>query len=93
MPLEEIAKINFMIDVYTVILLLGLIVVIYFVVRNKNMKKDIKFVTSIGLIFIAFILYYTPRYYAVINLQKKYFGDMNLQSKFFDFDKEFDQGK
>jgi hypothetical protein len=57
------------------------------------MKKDIKFITSIGLIFITFILYYTPRYYAVLNLQKKYFGDMNFQSEFFNFNKEFNQRK
>ena len=93
MPFDEIARINFILDVYTVILLLCLIVAIYFIIRNKKMKKDIKFITSIGLIFITFILYYTPRYYAVLNLQKKYFGDMNFQSEFFNFNKEFNQRK
>lgn len=82
-PFDEITRINFILDVYTVALLLGLIVGVYYMVRNKKMKKDMKFIVIIGLIFIAFILYYIPRYYAVINLQKKFIENTELQNQQF----------
>ena len=52
--------------------------------KNKKIEKEIKFFLCIGVIFIAFLMYYLPKYYATINLQKKFFQNYELHDKSFD---------
>jgi uncharacterized membrane protein YozB (DUF420 family) len=89
MSFEELARINFIFNTYTVILLLGLIAGIYYIFKSKKIEKELKFIISIGLIFVVFMMYYTPKYYAEINIQKKILEETQLKQQ--QFDKEFEQ--
>ena len=80
MLIDEIARINFMLTIYTVILLLALAVAIYYIYKNERIEKDVKFLLCIGAIFIVFLLYYIPKYCVIINLQKKYLQNVEINN-------------